>query len=455
MKYVFLTALVLFIAAYVAALATLKPPDAPGETVLRWATDPNPARDRQSAGFASQYPGLRVVTESADATRLIVQCATGVGPDLMDLPEATMHSMAQAGLLVPLDDLAREHGFSLDKTYPAIREALTVDGRQYRFPCNVNVQAVLYNKAIFDDHGVPYPKPGWTWDDFVATARAFVEKPSRSGKKHIPVANWSPQDLLADLFVTHGARYFSEDGLTSRLDSPEAIAAFQQYYDLIFKYRVLPTPEQSAAMSSQGGWGSGGINWFSSGEAAMIIIGRWFTVQAANFPEITPYLGAARLPRLSGQPSRGAARTRGAAINALGQHRGEAVKFLTYLASPEYGASIVRDGDSLPPNPVLAKDGAALANKAVPDPAFHQVFVDSIQDARPLDSSPFVDPAQITRWILEAIGKIENRVLTPDEAARQLAAEVNKTIQRNIAREPALRQRAAALAATHDKEKNP
>lgn len=455
MKYAFFIALLLFVAAYAAALATLKPPSSPGETVLRWATDPNPARDRQSAGFAQQYPGLRVVTESGDATRLIVQCATGVGPDLMDIPETTMYSMAQAGLLVPLDDLAREHGFSLDKTYPSIRDALVVDGRQYRFPCNVNVQAVLYNKAIFDDHGVPYPQPDWTWDDFVTTAQAIASNPSRSGKKHIPVANWSPHDLLADLFVAHGARYFSEDGLTSQLDSPQAIAAFQQYHDLIFKYRVLPTPEQSAAMSSQGGWGSGGINWFSSGEAAMIIIGRWFTVQAANFPEIAGHLASVRLPRVPGQPSRGAARTRAAAINALSPHRDEAVKFLTYLASLEYGASIVRDGDSLPPNPALAKDGAALTNKAVPDAAFHQVFVDAIRDGRPLDSSPFVDPAQVSRWMMESIGKIENRVLTPEEAARQLAAEVNKTIQRNIEREPALRQRAASLREAHSKEENP
>ncbi len=445
MKYIFLAALGLFLAAYAVALATLEPEGKPGETVLRWATDPNPARDRQTAGFSEQHPHLRVVTESGDATKLIVQCATGVGPDIMDLPEATMHSMVQAGLLVPLDDLAREHGFGLEKTYPAVREALTVDGRQYRFPCNVNVQAVLYNRAIFDDHGVPYPQPDWTWDDFVAAAQAIATTPSKSGRTHIPVANWSPQELMSDLFVTHGAKLFSADGRTCLLDSPEAVAAFRQYHDLMFEHRVLPTPEQASAMSSQGGWGAGGINWFSSGEAAMIIIGRWFTVQAGNFPEIKGHLAAAPLPRLPGQPSRGATRARGVAINALSQHPEEAVKFLAYLASPEYGAGIVRDGDSLPPNPLLAQTGEALANEAVPDPAFHQVFVEAIREARPLDTSPFVDSAQISRWILETIGKIENRVLTPEEAARELAAEINKVITRNVEREPALRQRAAAL----------
>lgn len=443
MKYVFLAAFAVFLGLYAIALGTLRPDG--DDVVLRWATDPNPARDRQSAGFSTAHPGVRVVSETGDPTKLLVQCATGVGPDLMDVSEAVMQSMVQAGLLLDLTDVAADQGFSASQTFPAIRHALFVDGRQYRFPANVNVQAVLYNKAIFDDHNVPYPQADWTWDDFVTAGRAIAETPAKSGKKHIPVANWAPPDLFSDLLVTHGARYFSEDGMTCLLDSPEAVAAFQHYHDLMFKHRVLPTPEQSVAMSSQGGWGSGGINWFSSGEAAMIMIGRWFTVQAANFPELQGNLAAVRLPRLPGQPSRGFTRTRGVAVNARSPHAEKAVQFLSYLATPGYGRQIIEDGDSLPPNPAMAPDGAALANRAVPDAAFHQVFLDAIRDARPPDTSPFVDSAQVQRWVIEMLGRVENRVVTPAEAARQLAAEVNRAIRRNIEREPQLRARAGAL----------
>lgn len=447
MKYIFLAAFAVFLGLYAVAVATLKPQGAADEVVLRWATDPNPARDRQTAGFAQANPGLKVVTETGDPTKLLVQCATGVGPDVMDMSEATMGSMVQAGLLMDLTELAQEHGFDPSQTYPAVRDALSVDGRQYRFPANVNVQAVLYNKAIFDDHGVPYPKPDWTWDDFVATAKALAETPSKSGKKHLAVAHWSPADLFTDLLVTHGGKFFSEDGTKSLLDSPEAVAAFQHYHDLMFKDRVLPTPEQSVAMSSQGGFGAGGINWFSSGEASMIMIGRWFTVQVANFPNLEGNLAAVRLPRLPGQPSRGFTRTRGVGINAMTPHRDAAVRFLMHLNSPDYGRSIVQDGDSLPPNPSLAGDGAALTNAGVPDPAFHQVFIDAIADAVPPGTSPFLDAAQVQRWVLESLGRLENRVVTPEEAARQLASEINRTIERNIEREPHLRARVEALKA--------
>jgi ABC-type glycerol-3-phosphate transport system substrate-binding protein len=444
MKYVFLAGLFVFLGLYAFATLTLRP-ETGGEVVLRWATDPNPARDRQSEDFAKANPGFQVVTETGDPTKLLVQCATGVGPDVMDLSESMMHSMVQAGLLMDLTDLAAEHGFDPLKTYPAIRDALGVDGRQYRFPANVNVQAVLYNRAIFDDHGVPYPKPDWTWDDFVVAARAILETPSKSGRTHIPVAHHSPHDFFSELLVARGGRYFSEDGLQSRMDSPAAIAAFQDYHDLIFKHHVLPTPEQSVAMSSQGGWGAGGINWFAAGDAAMIIIGRWFIVQAANFPELQDNLGAARLPRMPGQPSRGFTRARGVGVNAKTKNPEAAVRFLMHLNSPEYGRSIVEDGDSLPPNPGMAKDGAGLANTSVPDRAFHQVFVDAIGDAVPLDTSPFVDAGQTQRWVQESLGRIENRVATPEQAAKELASELNRAIARNIERQPELRARAEAL----------
>lgn len=446
MKYIFLAAFLVFLGLFAIATLTLKPQDG-DDVVLRWATDPNPARDRQSAGFARANPGFQVVPETGDPTKLLVQCATGVGPDVMDLSEAMMQSMVQAGLLMDLTEVAKQHGFDPSKTFPAIRDALTVDGRQYRFPANVNAQAVLYNKAIFDDHGVPYPREGWTWDDFVAAGRAIAERPSKSGREHIPLANSYPNDLFSDLLVAHGGRYFSEDGLTSRLDSPEAVAAFQHYHDLMFKHRVLPTPEQSVAMSSQGGWGSGGINWFASGDAAMIMIGRWFILQAENFPGLRGHLAAVRLPRMPGQPSRGFTRARGVAVNARTRHPEAAVKFLAHLNSPEYGRSIVEDGDSMPPNPAMAKDGAALANPGVPDAAFHQVFVDAIRDAVPPDSSLFVDASQVRRWTEEALGRIENRVVTPGQAAKELASEINRAIARNIERQPQLRARAQASKA--------
>ena len=447
MKYFLALALALFLTGFLAAEWTLKPVGAPGVTVVRWATDPNPARQVQVAEFSRLHPDIHVEVDTGEHSRLVIQCATGVGPDVMDLSENQMQSMAEAGVLLDLTDLARAGGFSVEATYPAVRPALQLNGRQYSFPCNVYTTAILYNKQVFDDHHVRYPKPDWTWDEFVATGKAIVAAPGDSGKRHLGLVILGSQGFFSDLLASRGGRYFSADQRRCILDSPAALAAIHQYDDLVFRDRIIPPPSEAAALSSQGGWGNGGINWFSHGDAAMISLGRWYTVQLVNYPDLRGHIAAVQLPRMPGQPSRVIAGTRAAAINARCPHPAAAAAFLSYLASPQYAALIAHDGDGLPPLPGAARNGQALANAVVPDPAFHQVFVDSIVDAVPHEFNPYIDTALVDRWTKDRIDEVENQVLSPDDAMHLLTAEINRAIELNLSRRPDLRALAGREAA--------
>lgn len=444
MKQAFLICAVLFAAMWAGAQATLTHPPNDGVVRLKWATDPNPARTVQTRLFDTLYPGLQVsVNPSAggDASKVIVQCATGTGPDIIDVYSVQqLQTLVSAGILLDLTPYARPLGFDPSHTYPAAKDSLEVGGKQYRFPCNVVADAVIYNKKIFEDHGVPYPTPGWTYADFVSTARMLLTRPSRSGQTHLAVVNWNNVGFYEDLLIGHGGHVFTRDGLHSALASPEALAALQDYHDMMYVDKILPTPADAAAMSSQGGWGTGGLNWFSEGKAAMIVIGRWYIVQLPNFPALRGNLGAVPLPRVPGHPSAGVADTRAAGINVKSPHWRQSLRFLQYLASPRYGAIIVQDGDGLPPDPHLALSGQALVNGQVADPAFHDAFVAAIRNARPLDTSPFVDAEEVGRWIQEYLEKVENRLLTPRQAMQTLATHVDQQIRLNLERRPDLQR---------------
>ncbi len=436
---------VAFAAMYLYAELTLDHGPRNGVVVLRWNTDDNPARDQQIAGFATQYPGLAAKVDprdSADGTmKVLVQCATGAGPDLIDTGADDVATFVSAGLLLDLTPYAKSMGFDPSKTYPSLLGALEVDGRQYVFPANVSANAVIYNKQVFDDHGVPYPEKHWTYADFLKTCKMLQDRPSKTGKKLIVIANYSNIWMFEDLLIDHGGRCFSADGLRSALDSPEAIAAMQDYYDLMHVYKYIPTPSEGAAMSGQGGWGAGGLEWFSNGEAAMIPIARWYTVQVPHYPQLRGHLGVALFPSMNGR-SADMAVTRATGINAKSPHWQESLKFLQYLAGPAYGRQIVEDGDSLPPSPSLGS-GEALKNEMVPDPAFHEPFVEQLKYARPLDYSPYIDATETTRWIQETVDKVENKVQTPREAMLSLARQIDATISENLARRPDLRRRAS------------
>ncbi len=444
-KRVFAAFFLLFVALYVAAEATLERPKADHITHLTWSTDDNPARKVQSDGFHRLYPGDTVTVDpglGGDQTKLIVQCATGTGPDIVDIGDTQqLSTLVEAGVLLDLTPYAKSMGFDPAHTYPALAPALMVEGKQYRYPCNVWANCVIYNKKIFDDHGVPYPEPDWTYDDFLVAAKKIRNSPSKSGETHMPVANWLNTWFYQDLLIGYGGRFFTPDGLVSRLDSPEAIAAMQFYYDLMYVHKVIPTAAESAALSSQGGWGSAGINWFSTGRAAMIFIGRWYIVQAPQYPDLKGNLGAVLLPRVGNRPSCGVTDTRAAGINVRSPHWREALHFLQYLATADYGKVIVEDGDSLPPNPDLARTGHELVDSAVPDPAFHEPFIEAMKRARPLDISPFIDMSIVARWVKEQIEQVENRVQTPEQAMHTLAAEINALIRQNLERRPDLQRK--------------
>jgi multiple sugar transport system substrate-binding protein len=441
MKAFFAALFLLLAACWLGALLSLdRPKD--GAVHLVWATDPNPARKRQSDVFTRLNPGIVVEVVSNANEKLMVQCATGTGPDIVDHVEIqSIGQYVDAGILKDLTDLAKGRGFAPEDTYPAIRPGLMVEGRQYRYPCNVWANAIIYNKAIFDDLGLPYPKKDWTYAEFIATAQRINAGHPRSGRKYTAVSNWNNQWTLLDLLVGHDAHFFSPDGLTCRLDSPQALAAMRLYHDLMYVDKVLPTAAEAASMSTQGGFGVGGLTWFSEGKAAMFSCGRWYLVLSPSFPALKGHLGASLLPRVAGQPSRGMVDARGSGINSKTRHPAEALKFMQYLGSPDYSRLIAEDGDALPPRPDVARQGRDLVNPAEADPAFHQVFIDAVRNARVLDISPFADLNLVIRWLQEeCIEKIEGDAsASPEAVMRRLADEVNQEIRRNLERSGFLR----------------
>lgn len=440
MKQMIAVLLALFVVMYVAAETTIDRHQDKDVVTIRWSTDANPARNDQMAGFHQLYPHTNATVDPAgDVSKLIVQCATGVGPDVVDVySQEDMVSLVQAGVLLDLTPYAKQMGFDPSKTYPALNNALTYDGHQYRFPDNVWANCVIYNKKDFDDHNVPYPKPNWTYADFVRTAEELQNNPSKSGQKCMAVANYADTGLVSDLIVGYGGHFFSPDGLESALGDKPAMDAMQFYSDLMYKYKVVPTPAETAAMSSQGGWGSGGMDWFYSGKAAMIMIGRWFIVNLPNYPNLQGNLGCTLLPRVGDRPSCGVTDSRGAGINVKSPHRKQALEFMQYLASPEYSKVIVQDGDSLPPDPQLARTGQQLVDRYEPDPSFQQTFVVAEKNARPLDVSPFIDPSQVGRWFTDTTQEVENNLMTPQAAMQALSNQINQQIRVNLERRPDL-----------------
>lgn len=441
MKTFFLVMAALVAVLWIAAELTLPPPvDAEGRAILHWSTDPNPARRDQLAPFAEQHPNYVVKVEPNTFDRTIVQCSTGVGPDIIEIYSTQdMVAYAQAGILLDLTPYAEEMGFGPSSTYPKMVGNLMYDGKQYRYPANAASQVIIYNKRLFDEAGVPYPEDGMLWEDFIERIRPLTKK-ADDGRGHKQFALVIGRDFVKDILLQFGGRFFDGTRTRCTLDSPQAVAAMDFYRDLMSKHEVVPTPSSAQALSAAGGWGFGEIRWFASEKAACIWGSRWMMVIFRQYPELHAHLGVATLPRLPDGVGASYSGTRGPGINARSANVEGALKFMQYLASDTYAEVIAMGSDGLPPLAAVGNDPSRLLNPSYPNETFQEKFVQSMADAVPFEVSPFVDPFFVDgiAW-KDCMDNISNGVLEPKDALALAARQINGQIERTVRERPDLK----------------
>ncbi len=149
------------------------------------------------------------------------------------------------GDLRPLDPfIETESAGFLDDYLPKAIESVRYQGQIIALPADLDVLVLYYNQDLFDQAGVPYPSPGWTWSDFVTVAEALTQPLPDGGMQY----GFYPAGALPDYlpFVAQELSALWGDDLLNpqklRLDSEPVIRAVQWYTDLALRYGVMPTP---------------------------------------------------------------------------------------------------------------------------------------------------------------------------------------------------------------------
>ncbi len=419
-----------------------------GALTLVWVTDPNPTRDEQCEMFAEMFAdrGLRVEVDpnNSGVGKVIVQTTAGIGPDLIDIYDvAQFRAYLQAGVLYDVTDYAREHGLTPEICWPACRDLMVFEGRQYTFPTNCGTWFIFYNKRIFDRYGVPYPDGDWDWEEFAEVAEKLTRK--REDGRGYATFGAMGLDLLESIYQNRG-RIYTPDGTRCVLDSPEAIEAAEWLADLRFRRHVMPTAAEELAMSAQGGWGRGLINLFEAGKVAMIRYGRWGLVRwrVAQPPEdsLAPSLkdiGVVAMPRGKEKVTLFVMRATG--INRKSPYRDQARTFHEFLASQPYCEQINRSADAIAAVMEYCYTDTFLKNPEYPEEDYNQIFLDENLNARNIEVSPFLDPSEFDRIFRRYADQITVGSKPPAEAMRDLARSVNDAIRDNIERRPELKKR--------------
>jgi ABC-type glycerol-3-phosphate transport system substrate-binding protein len=458
--------------AVLTALAMFTRPVTPqdGKTGLLRTSDYHPRRALELATFNRLHPGLRLSLDPNDGSnveKIIVQVSSGVGPDLFDVWGGEyLQTYVEAGVAWDVTAQAKTHGFSMDdKAWPAVRGNISYEGRQYSYPANCGVDILIYNKAIFDEMGVPYPQPDMTWDETFALAQRVTRPRTATQDLYFGLGGASWQYF----FESQHGEFFSDDLTRLQITRGALPIAFQMHKDMIFKYKVSPSTVDLKAMSGQGGFGSGqALGEFSDGRFAMIAIGKWALVdfraaykdeieRAGNDPAKLAQvirLGSVHLPHMAGKKPVYRIYARSTAINVLGPNREKALTFLSYLAGPEYSAIVNEGVDALPGNPAYADYGLQPGTPALAELEMHRNTVESMQYGYLPKESPFLLSRDVYTVVKDQISRVEADPELPVMTELKDAEDQLLTLmQRNLDRDPGLAAKYKALTGTTDVRK--
>jgi multiple sugar transport system substrate-binding protein len=133
------------------------------------------------ADFNRTHTDVKVDAQiGADAdslqAKMTAALAGGKYPDVVYIFGPNVANLARSPKALDLTQAVKTKAWNWGDFYPAARQAVTIDGKVRAIPSLIDSMAVVYNKKLFRQAGIPAPKAGWTWDQYRAIAKQLTNK---------------------------------------------------------------------------------------------------------------------------------------------------------------------------------------------------------------------------------------------------------------------------------------
>ncbi len=329
-----------------------------------WRTEDVDAYASFIAEFNQQHPDIDVKFTPYKNTEYNTILSTalqgGGGPDIVHLRAyGGMETLAQAGLLVPLDgQVAALESFDPNVLKGAINRE---DGHVYGVPFALQTIQVLYNKQVFADLGLTEPT---TWSEFLAVAQSIKDSgidALANGTKD----PWTVETLfggIAPAFYGCNAFYDEISAGDTTFEDPRFKSALEHMVAL-----------QPYLASNYVGVGYEDMqSIFAYGQAGMMVAGSY---ELGNMAQLNPDLeiGSFTVSNDEGQSCETFYVDGSYGINASSTKQAAALQFIEFLASKQYGQmfsdtlkQLSAVPGTVPTDPTLAVMSDRMASEGTP-----------------------------------------------------------------------------------------
>jgi len=339
--------------------------------------------------------------------------AAGVAPDVIFMESTRFPKFVSSGALENLDPYIKRDGdVNLADFYPVALKSYLWNGHLYGLPNDIAIGVVFYNKDLFDEAGVPYPKSAWTWNDYLRAAKMLTfdfDEDGRTDQFGTMIGDWrqfvwqNRGDLVDD--PMHPTR--------STMDTPAVREALQWLVDLRFKHHVTTRPGELADM--------GGYEMFMTGKVAMVFGGHW---DVPTYSKIRRFRwDVAPLPK--GKVRANNALGSCLSIPSKSRHKDAAWRYIKFLAGSEGQKVMVGADFSTPARKSIARSREFLQ----PPPQSEQVFVNEIPFGRPVPFTPkYLEMGKITDEEMDLMWLGKRSVA---DTCREIDKRINRLLRRD------------------------
>lgn len=283
--------------------------------------------------FEEQNPNVTIRREVVQTQQmqqtLRTALGSGTGPDVVfyDAGPGYAGVLAEAGLLLPLEEMAAQYGWT-ERIAESARRGATIDGKLYGLPLQVDLIGLWMNKTLMDQEGLQAPETVAQLADLCRQAvekgyeppMAFSNNPGWQAYHQFAMTSNNaigPEAMEALLFEGQGS-----------WNTPEMVGAIDAFFVELRDAGCLS--EDANAIESEDGNGL-----FFTGQSLLHPTGSWLFEQIeenmADYEvEFVPF------PALADGGQRVWASGVGSAffVSAGSQKQAEAGAFLDYLFSP-------------------------------------------------------------------------------------------------------------------------
>lgn len=355
-------------------------PAAPSGTVSFMVSgDPAELKAYQSlvAAFEQKNPSIKVelihIPSSGDySKRLSADFAANTPANVVLINYRRYAGFAAKGVLEPVGPyLAKSTVIKEADFYSEAIEPFKWEGVLTCVPQNISSLVVYYNQTLFDTAGLPYPKPDWKWDDFLATAQALTKDTNGDGTPDQYGLGTEAALIRVAPFIWQNGGDLTATPVTTRLtiDTAAAKAAIQWFVDLQAKYHVVPDAAAEKSESSE--------DRFINGRLGMYLDSRRVT---PTFRESAKFnWDVAPLPNHELGPAT-ILHSDSYCMTKATQNKEAAWKFIEFANSTEGQSIVSSTGRLVPSLKTVAQSSAFLDPNAKPKSS--QVWIDAIPSIR-------------------------------------------------------------------------